>query len=217
MLRSSLRRILSVVLVVVFPAAMLMADSANAMLYVSGSAAVNGIAASRSTAIFNGDAIQTGNATAVTISSPGSTVLVPANSNVVYGRDAMIVNDGTIVVNTTRGMRTQSSALTVTPAAGNAKFQVTREKDVIVVAAMRGDVAVTGPAGTTILPEGKSETFPDAAAQRRNQGPPPAAAAGGGGPSGKTLAIIGGVAAATAAAVAILTTGRDIPESGSEP
>lgn len=215
----SLRRIVSVLLVVIFPAAMLMADTPTAMLYVSGSAAVNGVAASRSTALFNGDTIQTGEATAVTISSPGSTVLIPANSNVVFGRDAMIVNGGTIVVNTTRGMRTQSSVLTVAPATGNAKFQVTRAKAAVVVAAMRGDVAVTGPAGTTTIAEGNSRTFADAGAQDRdrNQAPPPAAAAGGGGPSGRTLAIIGGVAGATAAAIAILTTGKDIPESGSEP
>ena len=58
--RSAFRRMVSCVLVFLFPAAMFAADSNAAMLYTNGAAWVNGAHVPRSSsAIFSGDLLQT--------------------------------------------------------------------------------------------------------------------------------------------------------------
>ena len=85
-MRGSLRlKILSGVMAIVFPSALIAADSsATAMLYAHGATLLNGSSVARSSALFKGDFVQTMPDSAASINSIGSTVLILNNSLIQY-------------------------------------------------------------------------------------------------------------------------------------
>ena len=80
MIRALYLKILSCMMVVVFPAALFAADQPAAMLYSHGTALLNGASMTRSSAIFSGDLVQTTADSAANINASGSIVLVLNNS-----------------------------------------------------------------------------------------------------------------------------------------
>jgi hypothetical protein len=140
---------------------------------------VNGVGAPKTAALFRGDAVQTKEGGSVTISLAGSTILVPANSQVFLREYGMELNSGMVEVNTTKGLTAHADLYSVGPAnGGNAKFQVARLTDAVMVTAERGDITVTGGGNTVKVPEGSTEML-DTQGQEPPQGPPAAGATGG--------------------------------------
>ena len=76
-MRESLVKCLAWVLVVLFPASIVMADATSAMLTSNGSVSVNGSPVERTTAVFPGDKVQTGPNSIATLTSEGTSVTVP--------------------------------------------------------------------------------------------------------------------------------------------
>ena len=76
MLRALHLKILSCLMIIIFPAAMFAADQASAMLYSHGTALLNGTNVPRSSAIFSGDLVQTNKDSVANINATGSSVLV---------------------------------------------------------------------------------------------------------------------------------------------
>lgn len=205
--------IVSLFLVVLFPASSMLAETgAAAMLYTSGAVMVNGTGAPRTAALFRGDAVQTKDGGAVTISLAGSTVLVPANSKVVLRSDGMELNAGVVEVNTTKGLAAHAEAFSIAPAnSGNAKFQVARLSDAIMVTAERGAVTVTGGGNTVNVAEGGTEMLDlQAQGQAPVEGPPPAGATGGAKLDKKKAAFIL-LAAGTGGVIVALLLGSGAP------
>lgn len=216
------RKFLGLLLLVAFPASTILADSNAAMLYAKGAVAVNGAGATRSSAVFAGDKIQTKADSSVTISSAGTTLIVPANSSVVYQGNAIEVGTGAVQVNTTRNMSAKVDEFTVTPAAdGNATFQVSRVDGTVTIAAERGAVVVSDGESSKVVKEGTSQTTtddqipdPGQKKKKRRGGAAPIPVAGQGlGQKALIGAAIGAAAAGTS--LAIITTGP--PESPSSP
>lgn len=212
------RKFLGLLLIVAFPASTILADSNAAMLYAKGAVAVNGVGANRSSAVFVGDKIQTTANSSVTISSAGSTLIVPASSSVVYQGSAVEIGSGAVQINTTRNMSARVDEFTVTPAAdGSATFQVTKTNGSVTVAAERGAVVVSDGEKSTVVKEGTTQTASD------SQNPPEKGdkkkrkrraillvGGGSGAAVGAALAV-----SAVGATTAIVTTGP--PESPSSP
>jgi hypothetical protein len=197
---------LSVLLIVVIPAATMSADArVAAMLQTSGAVVLNGAAAPRTAALFRGDTIQTTNGS-VMMSLPGSSVLVPENSRVTFRGNGLDVNAGVVVVNTTNGMTAQAAVYNVSPAGrGSAKFQVARLGERVLVRSERGALTVSAPGRVVTVAEGSTKALGD------DQVPPPAAGRQGGsgiGLSGAELVLIGGGVAVAAAMIALATANK---------
>lgn len=194
---------LSVLLTVVLLASMSLAETNPSAMMRARDASVNGSAVRGSAAVFSGDSIQTSASGAATLASNGSTVLLPANTKLVVGKNSVDLQSGTAMVNTTTGMNMRTLAYVISPAnRGTAKFAVTNVNGRVVVAAEHGALMIANGSTKMLVPEGKSETLDNAP-----QGPAPAAAAAGGGLSKTALIAIGAAAAATGGIIAYVSSG----------
>src|SRR5208337_2459171 len=101
------RRMVSYVLLFLFPAAMSAADSNAAMLYTNGAAWVNGTHVPRSaSAIFSGDLLQTRSDSVANINEPGASITVLADSLVQFDPASVRIEHGVVSVSTSRGVAT---------------------------------------------------------------------------------------------------------------
>src|SRR6202051_2009902 len=110
-------KILSCMMVIVLPAALVAADLPGAMLYSHGTALLNGGSIARSSAIFSGDLIQTSADSAANINASGSIVLVLHDSLVKYQGNAVELEHGGIAISTSKAMATRAGEVPVSPAA----------------------------------------------------------------------------------------------------
>ena len=160
-MRESLVKSLAWVLVVLFPASLVLADATSAMLNASGNVSVNGTPIERATAIFPGDKVQTGPNAIATLTSEGSSVTVPGNSSLVFSRSFVNVLCGTAMVATRRGMSVRVSNLLVQPARGvPARFQITQSEGQLQIIAREGTLAIDNGATTSALQAGRMLTAP---------------------------------------------------------
>ena len=160
-MRESLVKCLAWVLVVLFPASIVMADATSAMLNATGSVSVNGSPIERATAIFPGDKVQTGPNSMATLTNEGSSVTVPGNSSLVFSRSFVNVLCGTAMISTRRGMSVRVSNLLVQPARGaQARFQITQNEGQLQIIAREGTLAIDNGATTSSLQAGRMLTAP---------------------------------------------------------
>ena len=94
MMRTPYVKILSCLMLVIFPGALFAADQPAAMLYSHGTALLNGNSIPRSSAIFSGDLVQTNKDSVANINATGSTVLVLNDSLVQYEGSAVKLEHG---------------------------------------------------------------------------------------------------------------------------
>jgi hypothetical protein len=135
-------RMLASILVVVFPASMLMGDVRSAMLNATGDVTVNGVPVQQSTAIFPGDSVHTGEQAIATLTAPGTAVMIPANTVFVLFDNELDVACGTAMVSTSQGMSARLANVAVSPARGSAKFEVRQGRRELNVFAREGTLAV---------------------------------------------------------------------------
>ena len=160
-MRESLVRYLAWVLVVLFPASIVMADATSAMLNGAGNVTVNNSPIERATAIFPGDKVQTGANSIATLTSEGSSVTVPGNSSLVFSRSFLNVLCGTALVSTSRGLPVRVSNLLVQPVRGtHTRFQVTQNEGQLQIIAREGTLAIDNGATTSSLQPGRMLTAP---------------------------------------------------------
>lgn len=202
-------RMLCWLMLVVFPAASLMAEVRPAMLYASGSVVLNGTQVPRTSAVFGGDRITTNSNSGVTIASQGSAIVVGADSAVVYNGPDLELEKGTTLVTTSTGITAHMGDVSVMPASkAPAKYEITRADGKVLIAAKQGTLMISDGMSSSTLEAGGTTQQPDNDRRRRGA-PPPAARQLPGIPSlGKKAAIGLGVSAAVAAGlVAYFTTG----------
>jgi hypothetical protein len=194
----------SVLLVFSFSFASLAADGPSvpgAMLQATGSVRVNGNGVLSSTAVFIGDSVQTQNDSLADITAEGTSVLVMPNSAVKFQGKTVEVDQGEVVVATSKGVSTIADELTITPAAQKqSKYEVSQGDEFVTIAAQQGDVTVNDGQASSTVPEGQQTT--QKKKKKRGGGAVPAAS--GGFPT-KTVAIVAG--AGGAALAGILITG----------
>jgi hypothetical protein len=118
----------------------------TAVLRSSGAVAVNGSVAPTTTALFNGDKVQTAAGGVVTISSPGSTVLIPSNSQMVFNGGVLDLTAGTASISTTKDMAAQMDKYLIAPAtSGTAKFEIKKTGSSVLIHASSGVLTVSTP------------------------------------------------------------------------
>ena len=135
--RSLVVAILSVLLYA--PLLLLAASKDSAVLNSTGIVTLNGSGVPASTALFQGDAVRTSTGALVSISSPGSSVLLLQNSQLTFKGQSVSLGEGKATITTTRGMAAQSDNFVIAPAAqGTAQYQVERSGGTLLVHAYRG-------------------------------------------------------------------------------
>jgi len=133
---SRLRRFLGYALIFLFPYSLFAADANGALLYANGTTLLNGAGAPRSSPVFNGDEIRTAENSVANITAQGCSVLVLANSSVRFEGNAVQVNQGGVVVSTSKGMSARAGDLKIGPASEkSSKFEVVDNDGEVLIAA----------------------------------------------------------------------------------
>ena len=159
MIVSLLRKSLCWMLIAVFPASLMAADTGAAMLYAKGEAWINGSAVPRSSAVFPGDLVQTKPDSVVNINAAGSNVMILSDSMVKFEGNAVAIEHGTVTVATSKGMATHVGDVTVSPATANwTEFEVTDVNGSVQIMARKGDVTINDGQDTTTLAQGQQTT-----------------------------------------------------------
>jgi hypothetical protein len=162
MLRVFQLRILSCIMVVVFPITLLAADLPGAMLYSHGTALLNGNSISRSSAIFAGDLVQTSADSVANINAAGSSVLVLNESLVEYQGTTLKLEHGGVTVSTSKLLATQAGSVKVSPVASVwTEFEVRDVDGKVQILARKGDLTIKDDNGTTTLAQGQEATRDD--------------------------------------------------------
>jgi len=151
-------KLLSIAMMLVFPAAMLMAETGNTMLYASGNVTLNGKEVARSASVAAGDKIETAGTTATAVSQDGTKVTVTPYSAIRYQSAGVDVVKGAAAINTTDGLPAQAAQITVTPKDKTATYEIARLDNNIVITSHTGALMISEAGKTTELEAGSSST-----------------------------------------------------------
>ena len=223
--KSAFRKMVSCVLLFLFPGSMLAADSNAAMLYTNGVAWVNGAHVPRSSsAIFSGDMLQTRADSVANINQSGSSITVLADSLVQFEGESVELEHGGVTVSTSKKVSAVAGDVSVAPA-GNSwtEFNVVDTDGTVRIAARKGDLTVNYGKEVFTLAQGQETTRDESAPdsdkdskkknKKRAAGANPAA---GGGILNSPIAIGIGGAAIIGVATWVLIK-NDEPASPSKP
>jgi hypothetical protein len=130
-------------MMVVLPASMMAQDSARAMLHSDGGVWLNGSPAPNSSAIFPHDLIQTQKGNSAKIDADGSTVTVQSETIVQFEGDELVLDHGSLQLNTSRGVRVRVNCITISPLAQEwSRYDVIDVDGRVTVAAHENDVQI---------------------------------------------------------------------------
>jgi hypothetical protein len=156
---AAFRKLVSCVLLLIFPGSLMAADSGAAMLYADGAAWLNGSHVPKSSAIFSGDLVQTRSDSAANIHAPGSSVTVLGDSLVQFEGASLKVEHGGVAVSTSKSLAATAGDVRVSPASNAwTEFNVTDTDGTVRIAARKGDLTITDNQGTTTLQQGQETT-----------------------------------------------------------
>ena len=198
MLSQAGQRLVALLLMVVCPSAILMADRPSAMLQASGTVLLNGTPTRQSMSVFTGDLIDTADASVVSISRSGSSLIVDPNSSIRYQDDGFAILKGTARVRTSKGMTAHAGPVSVIPNGNTALFDVSSDGKTALVTSREGGLTLTDGVETASLAPGYTAKINLDVSKDQDQGPKPAATTKGE-PKKKKKLIIWIVASAVAA------------------
>jgi len=158
--KSACRKMVSCVLLFLFPGSMFAADTNAAMLYTNGAAWVNGAHVPRSSSsIFSGDLLQTRSDSVANINEPGSSITVLSDSLVQFQGTSVMIEHGGVTVSTSRGVGTTAGDVKVLPASYTwTEFDVTDVDGTVRIAARKGDLTINDGKETFTLAQGQQTT-----------------------------------------------------------
>jgi len=158
--KPAFRKMVSCVLLILFPGAMWAADSNVAMLYTNGPAWVNGAHVPRSaSSIFSGDLLQTRSDSVANINQPGSTITVLSDSLVKFEGSSVDLEHGGVTVSTSRGTAATAGDVKVAPASYSwTEFNVIDVDVTVRISARKGDLTITDGKEVVTLAQGQETT-----------------------------------------------------------
>ncbi|MGA9259370.1 MAG: hypothetical protein WBV98_22435, partial [Candidatus Sulfotelmatobacter sp.] len=118
-------------------------NSARAMLHDDGGVWLNGSPAPNSSAIFLHDLVQTQKGNWAKIDADGSTVTAQPETIVQFEGDELVLDHGSLQLNTSRGMKVRVNCITVIPLTQDwNRYDVTDVDGRVVVVAHQNDVRI---------------------------------------------------------------------------
>jgi len=223
--KSAFRKMVSCVLLFLFPGSLLAADSNAAMLYTNGAAWVNGAHVPRSSSsIFSGDLLQTRSDSVANIDEPGSSITVLADSLVQFQGSSVDIQHGGVTVSTSKGVSTTAGDVKITPASYSwTEFNVVDVDGTVRIAARKGDLTISDGKEVVTLAQGQETTRDESSSdndkdngKKKNKRRSGAAPAAGGGILSSPYAIGIGAAAVAGVATWVLIK-NDNPASPTKP
>jgi len=151
--------VVCLLLMVVLGVSVLSAQTGGAMLYANGNVKVNGQAAGDSTSVFSGDRVDVTESSAGSINRSGSSVVVSPNSSIQYDPASVEVIQGSARVSTSKGMSARAGQILVSPKDSEAKFDVVRTDNKVVVVSREGALTVRDGDHTVVVQSGASTEF----------------------------------------------------------
>jgi hypothetical protein len=128
-------------MIVILPVSLLAQDTA--MLHSTGGVLVNKNQAPASNALFPDDLIETPQGAVARIEAPGSTADITPNTVVQFEGDELVLEHGSVSVNTSRLLRVRVGCVTVTPVNPDwTHYDVTDLDGKITVSAQKNDVYI---------------------------------------------------------------------------
>lgn len=163
-------KILSCLMVVIFPVSLFAADQASAMVYSHGPALLNGNSIPRTSAIFSGDLVQTTKDSVANINATGSTVLVLNESLIQYEGDSVSLEHGGVNISTSKSLSTHVGDVKVSPASSVwTEFEIRDVDGKVRIMARKGDLTVSDDTGTTTLAQGQETTRDEQSEKKRKK------------------------------------------------
>jgi len=141
---SKWRSLVCLPMTVILPLSLLAQDSGAAMLRSSGNVLVNKNSAPASSALFPNDLIETQQQAVARIEASGSTADLNSETIVQFQADELVLEHGSLSVNTSRGLRVRVGCVTVTPV-DNAEwthYDVADRDGKVTVSALKKDVYI---------------------------------------------------------------------------
>src|SRR5438105_2174513 len=167
LLRSSLgmmRKLTSLFLMLLIPSAMVAAEGDTAVLYGTGAVFLNGAQLATSSAVTNGDVIQTKDTGAANLNAAGSSVVIQSNTIVRFQSGGLSLDRGSVTVATGRGLSVFARDFKITPASGNwTEYYISRASGVVQIIARKSGITVSCGANTSTIKEGQQFSRDDAA------------------------------------------------------
>ena len=138
-----LRKLVCGVMIVIAPGSLMAQTSGRAVLHSDGGTWLNGNPAPQTSAIFPDDLIQTQKANTAKIDADGSTVLVQPETVVQFEGDELVLDHGSLQLNTAREMKVRVGCITVIPmTADRTQYDVTDLDGKVKVVAYKNDVKI---------------------------------------------------------------------------
>lgn len=238
MLEQAVRKVIAVLLVVIYPSTLLIAERPSAMLYATGAVTLNGLPAAKSMSIIAGDRIDTADASAVSVNRSGLSLVIDSNSSVQYESSGFTILRGKASARASNGMSAHVGPLSMIPKGNSALFDVISDGKTVLVVSRDGILNLTDGIDTATLAPGymakvildpqdqepkpaapasgqvqRENPKPQATPSDQDQGPKPAATTTGDENKRKKrlIILIIASAAATAAIICILECGEGGP------
>ena len=125
-----MRKLMSLFLVLLIPSAMVAAEGDTAVLYGTGAVYLNGAQLATSSAVTNGDVIQTKGTGAANLNAAGSSVVIQSNTIVRFQSGGLALDRGSVTVATGRGLSVFARDFKITPASDNwTEFYISRRAE----------------------------------------------------------------------------------------
>lgn len=134
------------------------------MLYGTGAIYLNGSQLANSSAIANGDVIQTKENGAGNLSAPGWSAVIESNTIARFKSDGLALDRGSVSIATNKGLSVFARDFKITPVGSDwTEYYVTRASGAIEIIARKNSVTVSCGANTSTIKEGQQISRNDAA------------------------------------------------------
>ena len=159
-----LREIICWGLVLVAPCSLTAQEIGGAMLYGTGAIYLNGSQLATSSAVANGDVIQTKENGAGNLSAPGWSVVIESNTIARFKSDGLALDRGGVSIATGRGLSVFARDFKITPVNSDwTEYYVTRASGAIEIMARKNSVTVSCGPNTAAVNEGQQISRQDVA------------------------------------------------------
>lgn len=143
------RSLLALLLTLLLPLSLLADDASTAILLSNGGVLRNQNEVPASIALFSGDTIQTQPNATARIQLSGATVDISPATVIVFHPDEIVLDHGSILVNTSRQLRVRTGCVVSTPVRAEwTLYNVTDTNGKVTVAARKSDVYLDERSGT---------------------------------------------------------------------
>ena len=159
-----LRKIISSGLLLLVPCSLIAQETGGAVLYGTGAIYLNGSQLANSSAVANGDVIQTKESGAGNLSGPGWSAVIQSNTIARLQNGGLAVDRGSVSIATGKGLSVFAQDFKITPStSGWTEYYVTRADGAIQIMARKNSLTVSCGPNTSTIKEGQQISRQDVA------------------------------------------------------